>query len=234
MPTSKPQPHLSDSQLRRLLSTDRLSTYVSRCDGSFVSAIDLYRWNARASAAFWEPLGHLEVALRNTMSWRLDVRHERLGRLGSWLDDPDLELTPRMREFVAQARTRVKRKGKRGSQGQTISELGFGFWRYLVTKRLTHLWPDLAGGFPHAPDRRRETLEEPLIRLHDFRNRLAHHQRIWNHDLDARRGDLLTVAGYMDPALPAWIAARRLQRVLDARPVTARARRGGRLCSAGR
>jgi hypothetical protein len=213
--TATPAP-ISHDQLERLLSTERLSTYVAQCDGEFEDALALYRWNAKVTAAFWEPLGHLEVALRNTLSSRLDARHQRLRRPGSWLDDPMSELTSRARVDIARARERVRKKGKRGSDGQTISELSLGFWRFLVARRFTPLWPDIAGGFPHAPDRRRETLEDPLARLHDFRNRLAHHQRIWNHDLEGRRLDLMTVAGYMDPALPAWIEANgALRRVLD-------------------
>ncbi len=216
--TATPAP-ISHDRLERLLSAERLSTYIAQCDGEIEDALALYRWNATVTAAFWEPLGHVEVTLRNTLSDRLAARHKRLRRTGSWLDDPDAELTSRARLDIAQARARVRRKGKRGSDGQTISELSVGFWRFLVARRFTTLWPDLAGGFPHAPDRRRETLEDPLARLHDFRNRLAHHQRIWNHDLDGRFRDLLTVAGYMDPALPGWVAATdTLQRTLDERP----------------
>ncbi len=86
-----------------------------------------------------------------------------------------------------------------------ISELSLGFWRFLVTKKLTGLWPDLASAFPHAPDRKRETVEGPVARLHDFRNRLAHHQRIWNRSPAARYEDLMVVAGYIDADLPTWI-----------------------------
>jgi hypothetical protein len=99
----------------------------------------------------------------------------------------------------------VRQKGKRASDGQTISELSFGFWRFLITRKLTGIWPDLASGFPHAPDRRRETVEASLSRLHVFRNRLAHHQRVWSHAPAERYEDLLALAGYIDPALPAWI-----------------------------
>jgi hypothetical protein len=49
---------------------------------------------------------------------------------------------------------------------------------YRITKKLTGLWPDLASGFPYAPDRELGTVEGPLARLHVFRNRLAHHQRV--------------------------------------------------------
>lgn len=194
---------ISRQQLERLFSPERLSTYLAQCDGDFDAAAALYRWNPVVTAAFWEPIGHLEVAL----SAQLGIRHDRLGRRGSWLDDPGGDLTSRARGDIAAARVRVKQKGKQASEGQTVSELSFGFWRFLVTKRLTGLWPDLAGAFPSAPDRRRETIEEPLARLHDFRNRLAHHQRIWNRDPAARFDDLLTIAGYIDPALSAWVAS---------------------------
>jgi hypothetical protein len=198
---------ISRQQLEQLFSSERLSTYVSQCDGDFDAAVELYRWNAAVTAAFWEPIGHLEVALRNALSAQLANRHRGLGRDGSWLDDPDGNLTPRARDDIAAARVRVRQKGKQASEGQTISELSFGFWRFLITKKLTGLWPDLAGAFPDAPDRRRETVEEPLTRLHDFRNRLAHHQRIWNRDPAARFDDLLAIAGYIDPALSAWITS---------------------------
>lgn len=198
---------IARERLEGLLSPERLSTYVAQCDGDFGAAVELYRWNAAVTAAFWEPIGHLEVVLRNALSTQLADRHDRHHRNGSWLDDPDCELTPRARDDIAAARFRVRQKGKRASEGQTISELSLGFWRFLITKKLTGLWPDLASAFPDAPDRRRETVEEPLARLHDFRNRLAHHQRIWNRDPAARFDDLLALAGYIDSALPMWIAS---------------------------
>ena len=175
--------------------------------------------NAAITAAFWEPIGHLEVALRNTLDGRLAARHRRLERLGSWLDDPAQELSSRARLDIAGARDRVRQKGKRASDGQTISELSFGFWRFLITKKLTGLWPDLASGFPRAPDRQLRTVEGPLARLHVFRNRLAHHQRVWSHAPEERYEDLLTLAGYIDPALPAWITATsKVPQTISAKP----------------
>lgn len=122
--TSVP-PDLSPSDLERLFSAERLSTYVDHCDGDFNAAIGMYRWNAAITAAFWEPIGHLEVALRNTIDARLAARHDRLDRQGSWLDDPERELGDRARLDIASARDRVRQKGKRASDGQTISELSF-------------------------------------------------------------------------------------------------------------
>lgn len=216
---TSPRADLSPSDLERLFSAERLSTYIAHCGGNSAAAVEMYRWNAAITAAFWEPVGHLEVALRNILDDRLAARHRRLGRPGSWLDDPAGELPGRARLDIAGARERVRQKGKRASDGQTISELSFGFWRFLITKKLTRLWPDLATGFPHAPDRRRETVEAPLSRLHVFRNRLAHHQRVWSHAPEQRYEDLLALAGCIDPALPDWIeATSKVRSALAAKP----------------
>ena len=214
-----PDTPISRRRLEELFSGERLGTYLARSEGDFDAAVRLYRWNAAITAAFWEPIGHLEVALRNALAGQLAERHAALGLSGSWLDDPGRELGERARDDIAAARDRVRQKGKRASEGQTISELSFGFWRFLITKRLTGLWPDLAGGFPNAPDRQRETVEKPIARLHDFRNRLAHHQPVWNRRPRDRYEDLLALAGYIDPALPAWIeATSTVVRTLDAEP----------------
>jgi hypothetical protein len=86
-----PDPQLSPPDLKRLFSAERLSTYIDHCDGNFAAAVEMYRWNSAITAAFWEPIGHLEVALRNTLDGRLAARHRRLERSGSWLDDPAQE-----------------------------------------------------------------------------------------------------------------------------------------------
>lgn len=197
----------SRGRLERLFGRERMNAYVICTGGRFDLAVDLYRWNAAVTAAFWEPIGHLEIALRNVLSVQLEARHRCLGRPESWLDDPERELGGRARKDIAAARARVRQRGKRASNSQTISELSFGFWRFLIARRLTGLWPDLASAFPHAPDRRRETVEDPVSRLHEFRNRIAHHQRIWNRNPEGRYMDLLLVAGYIDSGLPEWIDA---------------------------
>jgi len=121
---------ISDDRLTCLLSQERLSKYMAHC-GAFDAGIALYRWNTAVSSAFWPPLGHVEVAARNAMSDILAARHERLGREGSWLDDAASELDARMRSHIAAARRRVVQRGKRVTDGYTISELGFGFGGFL-------------------------------------------------------------------------------------------------------
>ena len=218
---STPSPDASSAAgLVRHLSAARLSTYLAACGGDLENAVALYAWNSEITGAFWEHLGHLEVALRNTLDARLGARHHRAARPGSWLDDPARELTPRARTDITTARSRVRAKGKAASHDQTISELSFGFWRFLLSRTYSgRLWPDLASGFPHAPNRALATIETPVRALHELRNRLAHHQRVYSQPLAERHRDMQDLLGHIDPALAAWTATTsRVPAVLARRP----------------
>jgi hypothetical protein len=151
---------------------------------------------------------------------RLAARQERLGRPLSWLDDAETRLDARGHVDIVKARRRVRAKKKPPTDGQIISELGFGFWRFLVARRYqAEPWPDLASGFRYAPNRARRTLEDPIVRLHEFRNRLAHHQRIWSEPVEQRYQDCLLIAGFIDPIVRDWVAATsRVPVVLARRP----------------
>ncbi|QNE22944.1 hypothetical protein F1D05_15080 [Kribbella qitaiheensis] len=192
---------------RQLFGRPRFIGYLQHCGGSERAALEFYRWNNAMAAAMWEVIGYLEIALRNALAARMSDRHRRMRRRGSWLDDPFHELDPHSRDDILSARRRAVRKSKPVGDGQTIAELGFGFWRYLLARRYSsNLWPDLAGAFPHAPDRARETVELPVIRLHDFRNRLAHHERIWTAPLRELHDEMLRLLAFVDQDLSSWVA----------------------------
>lgn len=216
---SAPQP--ADT-IFRAISSARIASYLAACNGDRVAALDLYVWNAQTNAAYTESIGHVEIALRNVMAGRLATRHRTRHRRGSWLDDPASELDPRARDDIVAARRRVRAKRKPLSEGQVISELTFGFWRFLLTNRYrTTLWPDLARGFAHAPNRSLVTVEAPVVRLHGLRNRLAHHEPIWNKPLAAYQQDICAVLGYIDPDLRDWVVGHcRIETMLRRCPVT--------------
>ena len=205
--------------LRSHLSVDRLSTYVHAAGGDLDAALALYRWNTEVAAAFWESLGHVEVVLRNALCDRLAERHARLARPGTWLDDPARELQLAARKDIAKARRRVYLKGKAVAEGQVVAELSFGFWRFLLAKRYTNLWPDLAAAFPNAPDRTLGTVEQPVERLYLFRNRLAHHERVWSLPLADLYDDMAAVLGYVSNGVRDWVlATSRVPAMLAGRP----------------
>jgi hypothetical protein len=217
------------TRLRMHVSESRFRPYLDAAGADPERALRLYEWNARLAAALFVDLGHLEVALRNALDARMVSRHAALGRPGSWIDDPAGELGRDLsggqrhrrpyRDILA-ARGRVRTNQKPDDHGQVISETGFGLWHQRVSKRWTGLWPDLAGAFPFAPDRARETVADPVSRLRDLRNRISHHHRVWCHPCADLHADLLAVAGYLSPELALWIShGSGVQALLASRPV---------------
>ncbi|GAB2833803.1 Abi family protein [Streptomyces chlorus] len=217
-PTSIKPP--DDKAVVELISPDRLNPYLTACTGDTAAALALYRWNSDLAAAFFEPLGHLEIMLRNALDARLVARQQRRGRTAEWYVDTAVPLSGNARSDIAQARQRAGRNTPVVPRGKIIAELSFGFWRFLLARQYrANLWPDLAGAFPHAPNRALPTVEDPVKRLHKFRNRIAHHEGIWHLPLEARRDDIQTVLGFIAPAAAAWVVdASRINDVLARRP----------------
>lgn len=186
------------------MSRERLGPYVSASGGDLARGVQLYRWNASVSAAFWEVLGHGEVILRNVIHDQLTAEHHRRGDPGEWFDDPRHLLTARALEDIRSARTRAGGAG--APAGKVVAELPFGFWRYLLARRyISTLWPVIRRGFPHlSRARAHKTLEQNVIDLHQLRNRLAHHEPLIATPIEARRASLRAVLDAIDPQMSAW------------------------------
>jgi hypothetical protein len=200
--------------LEHRFGADRMHVYLRAAGGDRDLALRSYEWNSRIAGALLVDLGHLEVAVRNALDARMRARHAARRLPGSWLDDPEQELGRDPRDGrhrqpfadIEAARRRVRQNRKPLSHGQVLSETSFGLWHQLVSKRWTNLWPDLADAFPHAPDRRRETVARRVSGLRELRNRIGHHHRVWGLPCATRHDDLLAVAGFVDPDLREWIA----------------------------
>lgn len=57
--------------LEASFSAERMSTYVAAAEGDGEWAVELYAWNSMVSAAFYEDLQSLEVALRTALHRQL-------------------------------------------------------------------------------------------------------------------------------------------------------------------
>lgn len=68
--------HVNETQafLQHHLSPPRFGPYLAQCHGDAEDAEALYTWNAEISAAMWEPLSLLEVALRNAIDRQMSNR----------------------------------------------------------------------------------------------------------------------------------------------------------------
>jgi hypothetical protein len=206
-----------------LLSPGRFDRYVTTT-GSEEAGEQLYEWNLRIAGAWYETLGMFEVVLRNALDKQLITYHKRVrSGNGDWYTGPGMPWAgSRLDQQINEARSRATLRGSIPEiHGKVIAELTFGFWRYILASHYQNtLWaPALRRAFPHLRSQKRGTVYTPINRLHDLRNRVAHHEPIHTIDHATRHADLLRAAGWVDPAAEAWInASTRVPEVLKARP----------------
>ena len=191
--------------LQQRFSTERFAPYLRAAQHDQDTAVALYRWNVEFAAAISETLGHLEVGVRNALHEGWSARHVRLGRAGTWFDDPAGELDRRAHTDIDRARARLGTAGAALLPGKLVAELPFGFWRFLLARRYTTIWPAVRPYFPHLPSNDRRLLELPVARLHLLRNRIAHHEPLLTVSATAVRADIVTVLDALDPALTRWV-----------------------------
>lgn len=205
--------------LEQRLTAERMAPYRAACGGGIAAAIRLYEWNAEVSAALGITLGHLEVLLRNALHeqltrWTIDRFDEP-----RWYLDPAGVLSPRSIDDIAVARARATCNGDRETPGRVVAELTFGFWSFLLARRHDRgVWhPCLNRAFRR---RRRSDVHDAVKRLNDARNRLAHHEPMFNRPIDDLRTTALEVAGWICPITRDWIdGGCRVPQLLATRPM---------------
>ena len=220
-PASGGPPHLGEL-LERRISVERLAPYRRAVGGDVDEAADLYVWNAEVASAFSVVIGQFEVVLRNALHEQLTIRHAASGRPGQWYDDQITLPDSHRHKEVAKARQRLVQNRKVETPGRMVAELTFGFWRLLLDSRhQTTLWAQsLRHAFPYLQPQRRIDVYGPIDRSNSLRNRIAHHEPIHHLDLARRHQELLTVAGYIEPALLRYAMTRHAESGRRVGPVT--------------
>lgn len=189
-------PPFSPNQLHRLpnvLSAPRFATYLQARGGDRARALALYRWNIEVSSAFLVPLHVLEVTLRNAIVEAIEGVHG-----GTWpwsagfirsLPNPSAPNYSPTRDLQALC-------GKHQTAGKIIADLKFVFWEKMLTARHEgRLWRNsFHVVFPNAPQvlggssQNRADLRNAVEEIRKLRNRIAHHEPIFNralhHDLE--------------------------------------------------
>ncbi|XAS71905.1 hypothetical protein VUN82_23005 [Micrococcaceae bacterium Sec5.1] len=169
------------------LSGPRMSTYLQAASGDMKVALDLYGWNARASAALMLPAHFAEVTVRNAVS---EVLTAVYGPDWPWNStfEGSLPGTSQNRGYSPR-RDLVATRNNEPTTGKVIAELKFVFWQKMFTARHDErIWePAILSLFPHtslstaASLRGRIYGDLEAIRL--LRNRIAHHEPIFSRNL---------------------------------------------------
>ena len=193
------------SALQYAISPTRLRPYQQPKD-SECQTIARYVWNACLCESLYGPLQHLEVTLRNALYRSISIYKRR--DTPQWLDENSRWLFDKERDAIATAKSNLSRMGKSLTQDQLISELTMGFWTGLLRNDYEQdLWPRLVVSvFPQfAPNRRpRQVLSQRFTEIRHLRNRVFHHEPIWNRrTLQTEYDDLIEAIGWLNLSMMA-------------------------------
>lgn len=193
-----------DSQAIHLaLSHARLSTYDAAVSQAGKSALELYAWNSQVSAALFTPLQMCEVVIRNAVSDALEAIY---GPEWPWKQTFETSLpNSRMQELIK------AREGAR-TTGQVIPELSFYFWQSMFTARhfgriwnqhIARLFPFMEAGM--AKQAKRIHIHDELEHIRVLRNRIAHHEPIFQRDLETDYKRIVSMIGLRCSVSARWL-----------------------------
>ena len=163
------------------LSEARLKPYFK--NDTFGAALTRYKWNIQLSEAMLPALHFLEVGLRNQVNALIGHYYGNnwlANKTSGLLSIEQNKTLDDMREkFLREKRTEP-------TQDDYVARMSFGFWFAYFHRRfdplLWHKKQAFEIAFPLLPAslRQRSYLQLQLHAIKDVRNRIAHHEPIWN------------------------------------------------------
>lgn len=193
------------SAFARTVSAPRWKSYMLASGFRSDSANSLYLWNVAIGQSFHFPIQALEVALRNVIA---NALAEGFGQ-DWWRNPACMEMIGnKLQEDILKAQRRyLKRTGKETDTGQIIASLSLGFWAATLNSRHQTFWHQhRADAFPYFEKARplRE-LSLAINRIHDLRNRIAHHEPVFRRSLSDDYGVILRILGWICPQTRGWV-----------------------------
>lgn len=167
-----------------IMSVPRMNRYLGACNNNTKKAMTLYRKNLKLSQELFTVISCFEVALRNF----IDIHYKAIYG-NDWLRDFaisggvfDTRATIKSRDAINSTISNLRGNY---AHSKLVSELGFGFWRYLFARNqyrlagrtLQNIFPNLPPTTPQA-QYNASTIFDKLERVNKIRNRIAHHDPI--------------------------------------------------------
>jgi hypothetical protein len=174
--------------VKNALSAARMGTYEAATGaiGNDPAALALYAWNAQVSGALLMPLHICEVVVRNAVSEALEATY---GHQWPWSSTFEHSLPNPSGGYSPRKDLQNVRKSML-TTGKLIPELKFVFWQKMFTGRHdTRLWnPHLTSVLPNLDGTKsvnalRQNVYQELEQIRALRNRIAHHEPIFNRNL---------------------------------------------------
>ena len=196
----------SFGEIHDCVSSARLSRYLRAVNDDYDHCMRLYAWNLTVSGAFYSPLSLAEVTFRNAVVLAIEDTFDQ-----NWHFSKSFKISlpkHRRRDLEKIVSNLRDRKKKSISASMVVAESTLFFWESLLAdgfknsiwrKGLQHYFPNM----PH--DVSCETLREDVRQWRLFRNRIAHHEPIFERDLGSDLQRLRRIVGYRSSAILHWL-----------------------------
>jgi len=196
--------------LKTALSNPRFDAYLANAKQDEALALELYLYNSRLAGAFIFPLGVMEITLRNSID-RFLVR--KFG--DQWYSNVDFTKylhKQYMRPKVTGLVERLEGQQEDFTRNDIVSGLTFGFWTGLLNGLYHHIWKsELSNTFPgyngestilrkHQGD-----IRAKLTLVKTFRNRIAHHEPIYEFDARTYHSRVIDAIHLVCPVTSSWV-----------------------------
>jgi hypothetical protein len=192
---------LTNEALEMTLSRERLGKYLNETRQDLDAAISLYERNTRLAEAFYTPLQCVEICLRNQINAQLSNAYG-----DDWFRNNKPPFNNDSMRIIMDAVDELKKDGKGVSPGRVLAELKFAFWVGLMGPRYdSTIWREaiykafLAGG-----GRPRGAVHSRFNMIRRFRNRIAHHEPIFQKPLQQTHKEIIEAIGWMCRHTSAW------------------------------
>ncbi len=201
------------------LNVARVNRFAAAAQEDGVTPASLYLWNCEMSAAFYLPLHFAEITCRNTIHSALCFRDK------AWPDNKTfrgLLSHTHLKSLDLAIRDERAQHGDGMTNDHIVSALSFGFWEHLTTKRFKRLlWSKgFQRSFQSAPwEIKLHDLQRQIESVRRWRNRIAHHNAIFDKKPSSKLQDAITLIEWSSPDLSKWVAAQcQVQSIINARP----------------
>lgn len=205
------------------LSAARFNRYLISCAGDELQALRLYQWNSLISQSFYVYIQSWEICLRNKLNnfltWKFGL---------SWPYDErravrNLKADDQRRIRDCRQRQEASRKLAPAPTNAIVADLSAGFWVSLLSSKydVPYAWRhNLQRVFPNDPALDRVATWEICANALTLRNRIAHHEPIYDLPLQLRHGDLQRTVSAMCLGTHAFADANcSFQAVFSQRPI---------------
>lgn len=192
------------ADLEPTISAARLQRYQSATGDDLETAVN-YIWNMALAEALYSSLNTVEIALRNTIH---DTLTAHFG-VPTWYDRRGL-LEPYQANEVVSTKKRIVNYGNPVTPDRVVSELNFGFWVTILSRNYdARFWQafrqaTLRQAFPQVPrrERQRVTIHAHFNAIRELRNRVFHHEPLFDDALlRQRHGDVYRAIHWINPKM---------------------------------